>query len=75
MKIIYYPVIEKIIKRLGQKDRSKLIKVVDLFEKYAFQLSIEFLKKISKEIWELRAGRYRLLFGVIKDIGVAVCLF
>ena len=75
MNIIYYPIVEKEIQSLDQKDKSRIIKVIDLFEEYAFQLSKEFLKKINKEIWELRAGKYRLLFGVIKDFGIIINLF
>ncbi|VVA43899.1 conserved hypothetical protein [Candidatus Roizmanbacteria bacterium] len=75
MKIIYYPIVEKKIENLDQKDRSRVIKVIDLFEEYNFRLSKEFLKKISKEIWELRAGKYRVLFGLIKDFGIVINLF
>ncbi len=75
MKIIYYPVVEKEIQNLDQKDKSRVIKVIDLFEEYAFQISKEFLKKINKNIWELRAGKYRLLFGVIKDFTIIINLF
>ena len=75
MKIIYYPVVEKEIQSLDQKDKSRVIKVIDFFEEYGFQLSGEYLKKINKEIWELRAGRYRLLFGVIKQFGIIINIF
>jgi len=75
MKIIYYPVVEKEIQNLDQKDKSRVIKVIDFFEEYGFQLSGEYLKKITKEIWELRAGNHRLLFGIIKQFSIIVNLF
>ena len=75
MKIIYYSGIEKKILDLDQKSKSRIIKVIDFFEEYGFQLSSEYLKKINKEIWELRAGKYRLLFGVIRKFGIVVNIF
>ncbi len=75
MKIIYHPKVERVILFLDEKDKSKVIKVVDLFENYSFQLSREYLKKITKEIWELRAGNYRLLFGIIKQFSIIVNFF
>jgi len=75
MKVIYYPKIRKEIDSLNKKDQSRIIKVVDLFEDYGFQISGEYLKKITKEIWELRAGRYRLLFGIVGQFGIIVNFF
>lgn len=75
MKIIYHPKVEEEIISLDENSKSKIIKVVDLFREYSFQLSKEYLKKINKEIWELRAGRYRLLFGVIKQFNIIVNIF
>lgn len=75
MKVIYYPKIEEEIISLDKKDRAKVIKVIDFFEEYGFQLSQEYLKKIYRNIWELRAGRYRLLFGVVKQFGIIVNIF
>ena len=75
MEIIYYPGVEKKILDLDRKNKSRIIKIIDFFEKYGFQLSSEYLKKINKEIWELRAGRHRLLFGVIRQFGIVVNIF
>ncbi|MFA6017134.1 MAG: type II toxin-antitoxin system RelE/ParE family toxin [Patescibacteria group bacterium] len=75
MKIIYHPKVEKEIDSLIKSDKSKVIKVVDLFEEYGFQLSKEYLKKINKNIWELRVSRYRLLFGVIRCFSIIINIF
>ena len=75
MKIIYYPKVEKEIVSLDKINKAKVIKVIDLFEEYNFQLSQEYLKKINKNIWELRAGRYRLLFGIVKQFSIIVNIF
>lgn len=75
MEIIYFPEIEEQISSLDQKDKSRIIKIIDFFEEYGFQLSREYLKKINKDIWELRAGKYRLLFGVVRQFGIVVNIF
>jgi len=75
MKVIYYTSVQKEIISLERKALSRVIKVVDLFEDYGFQLSAEYLKKITKGIWELRAGEYRLLFGIIGQFSIVVNIF
>lgn len=71
MKVIYHPKVEDTIRSLSDKDRSRVIKLIDLFLEYKFSLSQLYLKKITKNIWELRPGNYRLLFGIV-DKNVAV---
>ncbi|MDO8340907.1 MAG: type II toxin-antitoxin system RelE/ParE family toxin [Candidatus Woesebacteria bacterium] len=75
MKVIYHPTVEATIRRLPEKQSSKLFKVIELFIDYNFVLTSNFLKKISGQVWELRSGRYRLLFGVISNNMIAVCVF
>ncbi len=75
MKVIYHPEVEQIIRTLTKEHESRIIKVVDLFEEYKFSLTQVYLKKIVKGIWELRAGRYRLLFGMVSKEAIAVSIF
>lgn len=75
MKIVYHPEVEKFIFALPSKDNARLIKVVDLFRDYQFRLHQVYLKKITKGIWELRTGRYRLLFGMISEDLIVVYIF
>lgn len=75
MKVIYHPEVEKFILALPEKDNARVVKVVDLFKDYQFRLHQVYLKKITKEIWELRAGRYRLLFGMIHEDTIIVIIF
>ena len=63
MKVIYDPRVDKIIRGLPEKHNSRVVGVVDLFIDGGFNLSALYLKKLKSQIWELRAGRYRLLFG------------
>jgi len=75
MRIVYHPEAEKVIRRLSGSENSRVLKVVDLFGDYKFSLTQLFLKKIAREIWELRAGRYRLLFGVIQGNAIITRIF
>jgi len=71
MKIIYHPEVETKILSLRDEDRSRIIRLIDLFKEHKFSLSQLYLKKITKGIWELRPGKYRLLLGLIdQDIAV-----
>lgn len=75
MNIRYHPEASKFIEKLPAKHISKILEIVDLFEKYGFSLTSNYLKKVFKEVWELRAGRYRLLFGRVRDGDLAVVVF
>ncbi len=75
MKVIYHPEVEECIRTLPEKDNSRVVKIIDLFEDYKFNLTQVYLKKITKGIWELRAGRYRLLFGIIRGDAIIVSMF
>ncbi|MBI3576698.1 type II toxin-antitoxin system RelE/ParE family toxin [Candidatus Gottesmanbacteria bacterium] len=75
MNVIYHPKVEEVIHLLSKEDGSRITKVVDLFIDYRFRLTQIYLKKITKGIWELRAGRYRLLFGMIDSQAVVVNIF
>jgi len=50
---------------LSKEDGAVIAKVVDLFQDYGFELTEQHLKKLTRSLWELRAGRWRLLFGTI----------
>lgn len=67
MRVLYHPKVYKVIRNLSENDNSRVIKVIDFFITYGFNLSELHLKKITRRVWELRAGRYRLLFGLIRS--------
>lgn len=75
MKAIYHPEVEKSIRSLSKRDESRILKVIDLFLDYRFSLTQLYLKKITRNIWELRAGKYRLLFGVVGVYAVITNFF
>lgn len=75
MKIFTDPRVDKTIKALSKKDGATIAKVVDLFQDYGFELTEQHLKKLAKNLWELRAGRWRLLFGMIERRTIITDIF
>lgn len=75
MRFYNDPRIDKQLRFLSRKDSSRIVQVSELFENAGFELTELYLKKLTKNIWELRAGRWRLLFGIIKQTAVAVHIF
>lgn len=75
MEVRYDKRVSKQIEKLSEKDIADILSVVDLFEKHGFAVTSLFLKKLSKNVWELRAGRWRLLFGFVGDYPKVVHLF
>ena len=67
--------IKKILNNFSTIEKARIEKVVSLFEEKEFRLSEIYLKKLSKNIWELRPGNIRLLFGVIESQAVIVNVF
>lgn len=75
MNVRYDARVHEQIRALPRKDNARIASVVDLFEEYGFGLTALFLKKLAHNLWELRAGRWRLLFGLIDGYPTAVHLF
>lgn len=64
--------VDKEINKLNESDQSKILEYLDLFKEYGFSLSQKYLKKVNKEIWELRPGKWRLFILHIKPNVVVV---
>ena len=67
--------INKFLYSLPRSDRAKIQHLIELFGEKGFSLSANYLKKISKNIWELRPGRVRLLLGIVENEGIIVNAF
>lgn len=57
MKVSTDPRVEKQIRLLPQKDASRVVKIAETFEEYGFTLTSKYLKKLSKNLWELRSDK------------------
>ena len=66
---------EKVIKSLLDEDQARVRGYINLFQEHKFILSGKYLKKLKKNIWELRPGKIRILFGVINDTIFIVHVF
>lgn len=61
-----YEYIQKLNKANGKENRQKLKKInmyIDLLSEYGLTLTEPYIKKLDKEIWELRPLRDRILFA------------
>ena len=75
MKVSVDKRVEKVLNKFSQSEKSKITRVVLFFEDRGFLLTENHLKKLTKTVWELRAGNVRLLFGVINNQAVIVNAF
>lgn len=66
---------EKFLNRLSKPEKARVARVVGFFEEKGFLLSEIYLKKLTKLIWELRAGNARLLFGIVESEAIIVNIF
>lgn len=62
MKLTFDPRAEKFLDKLSYKERTKVFEYVLLFEEHGFDLDTRYLRKVTKDIWELRPKNIRLFF-------------
>lgn len=60
------------IESLDKLRRARVDRIYYLFEEYGVTLPSKYLKKIDKEVWELRPGDIRLFLGIKGTTGVIV---
>lgn len=75
MKVSNDPRVDKKIRSLPLDDSTKIVRVVELFEEGGFSLTETYLKKLARNVWELRTSRWRLLFGLVKNEAIVVNIF
>ena len=75
MIIQFFPDIWEKINLLPIEEAARIVKVIEIFEIYGFSLTAKHLKKITHGLWELRGGRWRILFGKSDDKIYIVGLF
>jgi len=65
MQVIVDKRVDKVTITLSEMDQARIAGYVNLFKQYGFSLPNKYLKKIDKNLWELRPGNVRLLLGKI----------
>lgn len=75
MRVGNDPKVDKKIRSLPLDENSRIVRVIELFKEGGFGLNETYLKKLSHKVWELRAGKWRLLFGIINNEAIIVNIF
>lgn len=75
MKVGNDPRVDKEIRSLPEKENARIVRVIELLEDNGFSLTEPYLKKLTSGLWELRAGRWRLLFGIAGGRATIVNIF
>jgi phage-related protein len=72
MKVIYLETVSNIIRKLEPNDSGRIYRTKVLFEDYGFQIGPKYIKKIKANLWELRAGRFRVFLCIKGRIAYGV---
>ena len=75
MELILDKRAEAIVDSLSEVDQGRVLGYLDLFREKKFGLPQRYLKKIDRNLWELRPGNIRLLLGKVGSIIVVVNVF
>lgn len=75
MNIILDDRVKKVIKNLPEVEKGRVTGYIDQLGKDGFKMTGQYLKKLSNNLWELRPGDIRVLFGLIDSDAVVVNVF
>jgi len=59
--------VRKFLKSLSEGDKGRISGYIDSLAKNGFNMTGKYLKKIGNNLWELRSGDMRVLFGLINS--------
>lgn len=71
-QILTYAKAKRFIEGLDRTQRARVDRFYDLFETYGTLLPRRYLKKVAKNVWELRAGDVRLFLAIKGNKGFVV---
>ena len=63
---------KKVLNEFDEKKKSKAYEYLALFDEYGFSLDSRYLKKVTKQVWELRPGRIRLFVIRVHEQGIVI---
>lgn len=75
MDIIIDKRVRKVIKSLSKIDCSRISGYIDLFSVNGFNMTSKYLRKMDNNLWELRPGDIRILFGLVGSNAIFVNIF
>ncbi|OGY23012.1 MAG: hypothetical protein A2172_03430 [Candidatus Woykebacteria bacterium RBG_13_40_15] len=67
--------VNQFVETLADTDQGRIVGYFDLFNQYQFTLPGKYLKKLDKNLWELRPGNIRLILGKVKSRIIVVNAF
>ena len=71
-QIVTHSKVEKFADGLDSAQKARIDRLYDLFENYGPNLPSRYLKKVAKDIWELRPGDVRLFLTIKGNKGLVV---
>ena len=71
-KIVTHAKARKFIESLDRTRRARIDRAYYLFEEFGRFLPNKYLKKLAKDIWELRPGDIRLFLAIKGNVGYIV---
>lgn len=75
MELIIDQRVQDFTDTLSDHEQGRVLGYVEVFKERKFSLSSKYLKKLDKNLWELRPGNLRLLLGKAGDRIVIVNIF
>ncbi len=75
MKVRYIKTTEDFVRKLSVSDIARVYRIRNLFEEGGFNIGPKYVKKVSSIIWEIRAGRIRLLLYIREQTAYCVHAF
>lgn len=67
MKVFYFSDVVKFLNKINIADHTRVTRTRELFEQRGFNVGQKYLKKITKDLWELRAGKIRMFLHIRED--------
>ncbi|EKD65088.1 MAG: hypothetical protein ACD_50C00196G0005 [uncultured bacterium] len=67
--------VKKVYNSFSDTDQARIRGYINLFREHKFILSGKYLKKLKNNLWELRPGNIRVLFGIVNQEMIIVNVF
>jgi len=71
-ELLTHKEVDKFVEHLDIARQAKVVSICDLFREYGVFLPGKYLKKVAKNIWELRPGDVRLFLTIRGNKGLVV---
>lgn len=66
---------QKVLKSLSELEQGRVSGYIDSFIANGFNMTSQYLKKVDVNLWELRPGNVRVLFGLVGSDAIVVNVF